>query len=385
MKATIKYMLAASALAVLAACGDGGGDDAPITPSGTVTTLAGDPSQQEGGDTDATGALARFNTPRAVAVDSSGNVYVADWGNATIRKITSAGVVTTLAGAARQTGSTDGTGAAARFGSTDSDLNVIGPEGIAVDASGNVYVADTPNQVIRKITIVGDVVTVTTLAGTVGESGYRNSADGAPLFSGPNKLAVDSSGNLYVADSGNSVVRKITIDGGGATVTTFAGTAGQYGYMDGADGTVRFGGFSGIAVDSSGNVYVSDPDYSTIRKITRAGDVVTVMTLAGTPGEAMSTADFSDGIGAAAKFSNPQGVAVDASGNVYVADFNNQAIRKITPAGEVTTFAGAPDNYSGADGIGAAAGITMPSGIAVGSDGYIYVVCENHTVRKIAP
>ena len=363
-------MLTASALALLAACGGGydSGDDAPVTPvtpvtpviaSGTVTTLGGTPSSN--GSADGTGAAALFDTPRAVAVDSSGNVYVADSANSTIRKITPAGVVTTLAGVAGLTGNQDGTGTAARFGSgSRDDDNVVGPEGIAFDASGNVlYVADGANNVIRKITLDG---VVTTLAGT---------------FNGVQKLAVDASGNLYVPN--NAVVLKITPVG---EVTTLAGTAGEYGYTDSADGPpVRFGGFSGIAVDSDGNVYVSDPDYSTIRKITPAGVVTT--TLAGTPGAAMGTAGFSNGTGTTAKFSNPQGVAVDASGNVFVADFNNQSIRKITPDGVVTTFAGGPENFTPGDGVGV--GIPMPSGIAVGADGYIYFVTEANTVGKIKP
>jgi sugar lactone lactonase YvrE len=172
------------------------------------------------------------------------------------------------------------------------------------------------------------------------------------------------------------------------TVTTLAGKAEEPGSTDGTGADARFRALSGIAVDSSGNVYVSDSEAATIRKITIAGDVITVTTLAGTPVPFGENGGFADGTGAAAKFDYPQGVAVDANGNVFVADQNNQSIRKITPAGVVTTFAGAPDNYSGADGVGAAAGITMPSGIAVGpvgSDGYIYFVSEAHTVRKISP
>ncbi len=371
MKNSIKYMLTASALALLAACGGGGGGGTPIIPSGTVTTLAGTPFTN--GSADGTGAAALFDTPKAVAVDSSGNVYVADSVNHTIRKITPAGVVTTLAGKAGETGSTDGPGADARFNF---------PEGVAVDASGNVYVADSANQVIRKITIAGDVVTVTTLAGTAGQQGSSDGTGAAARFSGPEEIAVDSSGNLYVVDYGNSVVRKITIAGDVVTVTTLAGKALEPGDTNDTGADARFRALSGIAVDSSGNVYVSDSEASTIRKITSAG---VVTTLAGTPVPFGENGDFADGTGAAAKFDYPQGVAVDANGNVFVADQNNQSIRKITPDGVVTTFAGAPDNYSGADGLGTAAGITMPSGIAVGSDGYIYVVSEANTVRKIKP
>jgi streptogramin lyase len=302
MKDTIKYMLAASALALVAACGGGG--DAPSTPSGVVTTLAGTPGAT--GSTDGTGAAALFDLPHAVAVDSSGNVYVADTGNSTIRKITPAGVVTTFAGTARQSGSADGTGAAASFGFH---------MGVAVDSSGNVYVSDAANCVIRKITPAG-------------------------------------------------------------VVTTLAGTAGQSGSTDGTGADARFKGPVGVAVDSSGNVYVADTSNLTIRKITPAG---VVTTLAGTAGQSGSA----DGTGAAASFAFPMGVAVDSSGNVYVADFDAATIRKITPDGVVTTFAGGPENRTPGDGVGV--GIPIPSGIAVGADGYIYFVTEANTVGKIKP
>lgn len=180
------------------------------------------------------------------------------------------------------------------------------------------------------------------------------------------------------------MVRKITIvDGVATAVTTLAGKAGEQGSTNGTGADARFGVPSGIAVDSSGNVYVSDLD-GTIRKITIAGDVVTVDPLAGIPLQPGEEAGFANGNGAAAKFNYPQGVAVDASGNVFVADYSNQAIRKITPAGEVTTFAGGRlDDYSGADGVGTAASILSPYGITVGSDGYIYFVGEDNRVRKI--
>jgi len=376
VKYTIKYMLTASALALLAACGGGydSGDDAPVapvTPSGTVTTLAGTPFTD--GSADGTGAAASFRGLRAVAVDSSGNVYVADTYSSTIRKITPAGVVTTLAGTpvpiGGEGGFADGTGANALFKD---------PMGIAVDASGNVYVADTGNQVIRKITIdVNGVATVTTLAGREREGGFADGTGADARFSGPVEIAVDSSGNLYVADSGNVVVRKITPAG---VVTTLAGKAGEAGSTDGTGADARFGDLSGIAVDSSGNVYVSESYAATIRKITPAG---VVTTLAGTPVPVGENGGFADGTGAAAKFFDPEGVAVDASGNVFVADFNNQSIRKITPAGVVTTFAGGPENRTPGDGVGV--GIPMPSGVAVGSDGYIYFVTEANTVGKISP
>ena len=225
-----------------------------IQPSaGVVTTLAG--TAGSNGSTDATGSAARFYSPRGVAVDSSGNVYVADNGNNTIRKITAAGVVTTLAGSPPPTaaGSTDATGSAARF---------YLPYDVAVDSSGNVYVADNSNRTIRKITAAG---VVTTLAGLAGSNGSTDATGSAARFYYPSGVDVDSSGNVYVADNGNFTIRKITAAG---VVTTLAGTAGSNGSTDATGSAARFYVPLGVALDSSGNVYVGDSGNFTIRKIT---------------------------------------------------------------------------------------------------------------------
>src|SRR5438093_609526 len=175
----------------------------------TFTTLAG---QASIGSADGTGSAARFNGPYGVATDSSGNVYVADTGNCTIRKITPAGVVTTLAGLAGFTGSADGTGSAARFN---------GPSSVATDSSDNVYVADTFNHTIRKITPAG---VVTTLAGLAGSFGSADGTGSAARFYYPGGVATDSSGNVYVADTFHITIRKVTPAG---VVTTLAGVAGS--------------------------------------------------------------------------------------------------------------------------------------------------------------
>ena len=178
-----------------------------------------------------------------MAVDSAGNVYVADAYNDEIRKITPSGVVTTLAGSAGQAGSSDGTGSAARF---------IDPCGVAVDSAGNVYVADYGNDEIRKITPSG---VVTTLAGSAGQTGSSDGTGSAARFDDPMGVAVDSAGNVYVADYGNDEIRKITPSG---VVTTLAGSAGQTGSSDGTGSAARFDYPMGVAVDSAGNVYVAD-------------------------------------------------------------------------------------------------------------------------------
>jgi hypothetical protein len=325
-----------------------------ITP--VVTTLAGSGSS---GSADGTGTAASFRGPSGVAVDGSGNVYVADDSNHLIRKITPGGVVTTLAGSG-SLGSANGTGTAASF---------RGPSGVAVDGSGNVYVADRSNHLIRKITPGG---VVTTLAG----SGSAGSADGtgtAASFSYPEDVAVDGSGNVYVADRSNHLIRKITSAG---VVTTLAGS-GSEGSTNGTGKAASFYLPSGVAVDGSGNVYVADDSNLLIRKIT-SGGVVT--TFAGSSGYAGSA----DGTGTAASFFSPRGIAVDGSGNVYVADRHNQLIRKITSAGVVTTLAGSGSSGS-ADGTGTAASFSNPYGVAVDGSGNVYVAdSDNHLIRKIA-
>jgi hypothetical protein len=289
-----------------------------VTADGVVTTLAGTAGMF--GSADGTGAAARFFLPFGVAVDSADNVYVADRANRTIRKVTAGGVVTTLAGKAGTAGSEDGTGAAARF---------LLPAGVAVDRTGNVYVADEENHTIRKVTAAG---VVTTLAGTAGIYGSADGTGAAAQFHNPSGVAVDSHDNVYVADQGNHIIRKVT-DG---VVTTLAGTAGMSGSANGTGAAARFFGPSGVEVDNADNVYVADQFNHTIRKLTPAGDVTTLAGTAGVPGSA-------DGTGTAAHFGAPLDVAVDNDGNVYVPDRDNAIIRKVTPDGITTTIAGAAD------------------------------------------
>ena len=332
-----------------------------ITSAGVVTTLAGGAYS---GSADGTGAAALFTHPSGVALDSSGNVYVADSGNHTIRKITSAGVVTTLAGTAGTSGSANGTGVAASFN---------GPESVATDSAGNVYVADYYNHTIRKITPAG---VVTTFAGMAGTPGNANGTGTAASFQGPSGVATDSAGNVYVADSDNHTIRKITSAG---VVTTWAGATGSPGSTNGTGTAASFFYPRGVATDSAGNVYVADRSNYTIRKISSAR---VVTTLAGTVGSSGSA----DGTGAAARFNYSNSVAADSAGNVYVADTFNEAIRKITPAAAVTTLAGAAEMRGSTDGTGAAARFADPHGTATDSAGNVYVAdASNNVIRKITP
>ena len=333
----------------------------PAQAAATVTTLVGTAGNL--GTADGTGSAARFYIPEGVAADSSGNLYVADSNNHTIRKIAPGGVVSTLAGSPGVSGSADGIGNIARFNH---------PESLTVDTSGNVYVADTNNHTIRKVLPDG---TVSTMAGSAGISGSTNDTGSAARFNVPRGVAVDVGGNVYVADTFNQNIRKVTP---GGVVTTFVGSAGNFGTADGMGSAARFFYPQGVAVDGSGNVYVADTGSHTIRKATPGG---LVSTLAGSPG----LAGGADGTGSVARFGTPDGVIADGSGNVYVADTFNHTIRKVTLAGEVTTVAGSVGVISSADGAGSAARFAYPQSVAVDGSGNVYVADSfNHTIRKVA-
>ena len=296
------------------------------------------------GSADGAGSAARFNWPTSVAVDRTGNLYVADAGNDLIRKVTPTGVVTTLAGLAGTPGSADGTGSAARFN---------GPCGVAVDSAGNVYVGDTVNDLIRKLTPAG---VVTTLAGLAGTPGSADGTGSAAQFNQPAGVAVDSAGNVYVADSANDTIRKVTP---GGVVTTPSG--------------VQFDRPFAVAVDAADNIYVAVQSDQWIAKMTPTGAVTILAGQPGRPGSA-------DGLGA--QFYYPSGVAVDPLGNVYVGDQGNDTVRKVTPAGAVTTLAGLAGVAGSADGIGDEARFNTPSGVAVDSAGNLYVA-DTHNDRIV--
>ena len=322
-------------------------------PGPAIATYAGQPGTK--GYADGSALQAEFHLPNNLAVDGAGNLYVADTANDVIRKITPAGVVSTIAGLLHRRGSTDGLGTnSARFWS---------PFGIAIDNADNIYVADTGNNTIREISPAG---MVSTLAGLAGQAGTNDGVGSLARFRNPWDVAVDNSGSVYVADMSNDTIRKISPDG---KVHTFAGQAGMSGNTDGWGNSARFNNPFGVAVDSAGNVYVSDTANNTIRKITVAR---VVTTLAGSPGNAGTN----DANGADARFWSPQGLTVDSAGNIYVADTSNNAIRKITPMGVVTTLPASTDKTLLLSG---------PGGVAVDANGNVYVAdTDNHCIRKIA-
>jgi sugar lactone lactonase YvrE len=361
------FLIAGGAL--LSSCGNSSSPSTPSNPTatptattaihinaGVVTTLAG---QTVAGSLNATGTAASFSHPEGIAVDASGNVYISDTSNSEIRKISSGAVVSTFAGQAGSPGAANGTGTAASFNM---------PVGLGVDGSGNVYVADAGNDDIREISTGGVVIT---LAGT-GSTGSTNATGTSASFDNPTGVAVDASGNVYVADQNNQLIRKIT---SGGVVSTFAGTVGVAGNANGTGTSASFNNPTGLAVDASGNVYVADQNNFEIRKITTSG-VVSVLAGSGSSGSVNATgtsasfnhpydvtvdaqgnvyvADGSNddireispagvvttlaGTGSAgatnatglfASFDSPWALAVNSANQLFVADTDNNEIREV--------------------------------------------------------
>lgn len=319
----------------------------------SFTTLAG--AVGTSGSADGIGSAARFKSPFGVAVDSSGIVFVADFYNHTIRKITASGVVTTLAGAPGLVGSADGVGATARFNF---------PGGVAVDRIGNLFVTDSGNDTIRKIDPNG---IVTTIAGLTGVPGIADGVATAARFNTPRGIAIDRDGNLFIADKG--ALRKFATSGSVTTLT-----------LTNIDGSTRSPTTQGVAVDAAGTVYFTD--INRIRKITADGVIVT---LAGSDpifdrlGTDVSTGRV-DGPGNIARFFAPNGLAVDQAGNVFVTDW---AVREIAPNGFVITVGG--NSGGGADGTGVFAGFDQAAAVAVDAGGTLFVADGNDTIRKGVP
>ena len=317
-----------------------------------VSTFAGSLTE---GSADGSVTAATFAHPTSLTFDATGNLYILDQLNCTIRKITPSGIVTTLAGSGNP-GFADGQGTAAKFNY---------PSGLAIDASGYLYVADGLR--VRKVSPTG---VVTTLAGNA-TAGAIDGQGTAASFYEATDVALDASGNVYVADFLNFKIRKITTDG---LVSTFAGS-GVHGSANGRGTAASFDSPNGLAIDAAGNVYVAEEITNQIRKITPSGFVTTF---------AGSTARGSnDGSGLLASFYYPKGMAFDASGNLYVADNGSDLIRKITPQAYVSTIAG--NGVEGfANGNGSSASFNRPADVVVDPSGNVFVAdAFNNMIRKI--
>ena len=319
------------------------------------------------GTNDGLGTAARFSNPTGVAVNTSGNIFVADQWNATIRKVTPNGMVSTLVGPA---------------------ASLWRPSGVAVGPNGNVYFTDTLHNAIKQATPAG-VVTVVAGSNDTFKHGTTDGYGNVALFSNPFGLAADDAGNIFVTDTGNNTIRKISPFGPAWLVTTIAGDITKTnssggvnaGSTDGTNTVAQFKSPYGLTVDSAGNLFVLDTGNYTIRMVTPVGTNWVTTTLAGKVGSSGS----GNGTNTVARFNGSDGIAVDSAGNLWVADSGNSLVRKVTPVGTnwVVTTVGGGSFWGTNDGIGAAARFHSPAGIAVDATGTLVVAdTSNNRISK---
>jgi uncharacterized protein (TIGR03437 family) len=325
-----------------------------------IGTVAGNATYRYTGD--GGNAISATLVPAGVATDSSGNLYIADTGNNRIRKVTSAGIISTIVGNGLPSFSGDG-GPAINAG-------LSGPRGVFVDAGNNLYIADTGNNRIRKVTPNGAITTFAGL-GPAGFSGDNGPANKAQLFR-PYAMVVDGAGNVIIADSWNNRIRKVTPDG---NITTIAGNGYSSFGGDGGPATsaALFGPF-GVAVDRGGNIYIADINNFRIRKVTPTG---AISTIAGAPIPGFAG---DGGPASHAQFDSPYAVAVDGAGNLFVSDISNHRIRKIDTSGTISTVAGDGDEaLSGDGGLATNASLDSPAGIALDPSGNLFIADSGNT------
>jgi len=317
----------------------------------TVSTFAGSATPGSG---DGTGTSATFNNPQGLAVDSKGNIFVADTYNNKIREISPSGVVTTYAGDGNA-GLVNGPVATAEF---------YAPAGLAFDSQGNLYIADVGNNVIREITTAG-------IVSTFSGNGYVGFVDGSTAssieYNTPTDVAFDSAGNLYITDRGNNVIRKVTPTGVASSLSGYPNKPNA-GYINGTNQGVEFNYPNGLVLDASNNVYVADQSNSAIRKVTTPDGVTT--TVAG-------------GVVQKTVLNLPSAIAIDKTGNLFITDESGRILEYTT--GNILYVLAGKANVSGyTDGAGTAALFSNPQAIAVDANGYIYVADKNNNcIRKI--
>ncbi len=345
--------------------------------NGTITTVAGNGNQGYSGD-GGPASTASINGPAGVAVDTAGNLYIADTGNNRVRKVVN-GTITTIAGNANPGYSGDG--------GPSASASLDGPFGVAIDSTGNLYIADTSNSRVRRV-FAGTIATI------AGNGNYRFSGDGGPATSAslnlPSGVVNDSAGNLYIADSLNNRVRKSS----GRTINTVAGSGPSCsvssalfcGGFSGDGGSAQSASVSlpiGVAVDSAGDFFIADSSNNRIRKVSNG----TITTVAGSGAVGFDSGGFSGDGGPATRalLSDPAQVAVDAAGNLYIADLGNSRIRKVS-GGIITTVAGNQfQGFSGDGGPATSASLNLPSGVAVDAAGNLYIAdTDNQRIRKVS-
>lgn len=332
----------------------------PLPAQDSVRTLAGLPETP--GSLDGTNTTARFNDPAGIAIAPDGTIFVADNQNHALRRIGTNGVVTTLAGLPGTPGSTDGTGSTARFDS---------PTGLALGSDGALYVSDTGNHTIRRVTTNG---VVTTLAGSAGVSDYVDGSAFDARFNQPLGLAVAPDGTIFITDSGNHLIRVIATNG---TVSVIAGNPETFGSADGTGTNAFFNSPVGLALAPDGSLFVSDANNFTLRRVTAAGVVTTI---AGAAGQDGST----DGPAATARFGKPAELALAPNGTLYIADAAHHTIRRLTPDGHVSTIAGLVGADGAMDGANGLARFFNPYGLAIAARGHLVVAdTYNQTVREL--
>ena len=333
-----------------------------VAPDGSATTLAG--LAGTSGSADGTGSVARFNSPNGLALDAAGNLFVADRSSHTIRRITPTGAVTTVAGLAGTTGDADGPASGARF-------NL--PTGLVFDRTGDLWISDYGNHTIRRLGTNGTVVTIAGLAGTFGSTDGTGSA---ARFFRPVGLAVDPNGDFIVSDSANHLLRRLTRDG---VVTTLAGAAGVSGTTSGPSALARFNFPWNLTFDAAGNLFVADSSNDCIRRVTPGGVVSVFAGSADVRGSA-------NGTGTVARFYSPFGITISPSGDLFVADTLNHTIRKLTAAQVVTNHSGPGGGFGTTDGTGTAARFAFPQGLAIDTDNTLYVAdWRNALIRRMTP